>query len=238
MNVILKSVSGTHLNFAYSYFVHNVTFIDVESIRNASFFMAKLNYVIFSDENHGSYLQNITFDFAQLKNVTFLGTNIIYSSFVNVTIINSSFDVNHLYNSTFINAIMSQVTFSVTMRYVIFDNIIFNNSIIFSKGSYIFRSSFRQAHMQNIIADQCEFRSIDMNRVNLTNSTMFASHLSMSNLINSDFTGVNLLMANLSHSNLFNACIIDEQLYSAISIENTILSKCMDITKTRLQFIS
>ncbi|CAF0850006.1 unnamed protein product [Adineta steineri] len=223
MNVILQSVSGTHLNFAYSYFVHNVTFVDVESIRNASFFMAKLNYVIFSDENHRSYLQNITFDFAQLKNVTFLGTNIIYSSFVNVTIINSSFDINHLYNSTFINAIMSQVTFSVTMRYVIFDNVIFNNSIIFSKGSYIFRSSFRQAHMQNIIADQCEFLSIDMNRVNLTNSTMFASHLSMSNLINSDFTGVNLLMANLSHSNLFNACITDEQLYSAISIENTIL---------------
>ena len=52
---------------------------------------------------------------------------------------------------------------------------------------------------------------------------MFATHLTLSNLINTDFSGSDLLMVNLSHSNMFNAKINDEQLHSAISIENTIL---------------
>jgi hypothetical protein len=77
--------------------------------------------------------------------------------------------------------------------------------------------------MQNLIANHCEFFSVDMNEVNLTNSTMFASQLTKSNLINTDFTGANLSMIDLSYSNMLNATITDEQLHSAFSIENSIL---------------
>jgi uncharacterized protein YjbI with pentapeptide repeats len=59
--------------------------------------------------------------------------------------------------------------------------------------------------------------------MNGANSTMFASQVTMSNLINTDFTRANVSMIDLSHSNMFNANINDEQLHSAFSIENTIL---------------
>jgi uncharacterized protein YjbI with pentapeptide repeats len=204
MHVVFESVFTGYLDFSYSFLMGNVTFPDFIAIIKASFFMAQLNNVTFCQPNGYGLLQQIQFDFAKFQSVLFHGIEIVNSSFINVTMSNMKL-------------------LNVTINNVNFDNTIFKNEIIFSQDTHIINSSFRRTQMQNIIADHCEFSFVNMNEANLTNSTMFATHLILSQFINTDFTGVNLSMANLSNSNMLNATINDQQLYSAISIENTIL---------------
>ncbi len=205
INVVFEDVLAGDLDFSYSYFMGNVTFPDFTAIIKASFFMARLTNVTFCQPDGYGLLQQIQFDFAKFQSVLIHGIEIINSSFINVTMSNIK-----LLNVKIINNVK-------------FDNTIFENEIIFSQDTHITNTSFRRAQMQNIIADHCEFTFVNMNEANLTNSTMFATHLTLSQFINTDFTGVNLLMASLSNSNMLNAIINDQQLYSAISIENTIL---------------
>jgi uncharacterized protein YjbI with pentapeptide repeats len=222
-DIIFENVQANHLNFSYSSFMNNVTFSNLFGIYNSSFDKATMNDVKFISSDNQIALKNDVFDFSKLSKTEFIGVTLSESSFLNAIIMESIFSNSALENCNFINVTMSNVIFDGSIINTNFDNSILKDNFILSNQTYIFHSTFRRAQMQNLIADFCEFFSVDMNGANLTDSTMFASQLTMSNLINTDFTRANLSMIDLEGSNMFNAIINDEQLHSAFSIENTIL---------------